>query len=278
MTLPLFAASEDPGYSFVNLLRQVGMPHQFEGLSNVTPAGMSPYTGTRVSDDAFHGTTCVAICYPGGVILAGDRRASSNYYISHHRINKVFSADSHSGVAIAGTLGVAVELVRLFQCQLAHYEKVEGAQISLEGKANQLGQMVKANVSDAMRGLGMVVPIFAGFDFATSAGRIFEYDITGGYCEGNEYASVGSGGIHADPVMKLGHCDVEKEQDAVELALRALLIASDSDPATAGPDTIRKIFPTVSIIDVQGYREVAENEIKDISTRLIQRFGKFELS
>src|SRR6516162_3632220 len=170
--LPVFPPQRDPGPSFADYLRQVA-PHQLPGATATTPqpAG-SP-------GDVPHGTTVIAIRFDGGVVMAGDRRATAGYTIASRRIEKVFPADDHSGVAIAGAAGPAVEMVKLFQVQLEHYEKVQGDELSLEGKANQLGQLVRANLPAAMQGLA-VVPLFAGFDVDRERGRVFAYDVTGG--------------------------------------------------------------------------------------------------
>ena len=150
-----------------------------------------------------HGTTVVAIRCAGGVVMAGDRRATAGYTIANRRIEKVFAADEYSGVAIAGAAGPAVEMVRLFQVQLQHYEKVEGEQLSLEGKANQLAQMVRANLPAAMQGF-VVVPLFAGFDHRREVGRVFSFDATGGKYEEADYQANGSGGVHARNWIKAG--------------------------------------------------------------------------
>src|SRR6478609_5791 len=157
--LPLFAPGVDPGASFVELLRQV------------SPAGTPPVVGVAGTPfDITHATTVVAIRSAEGVVMAGDRRATAGVAIANRRIEKVYAADEHSGVAIAGAAGPAVEMVRLFQVQLRHYEKVEGEQLSLEGKANQLAQMVRANLPAAMQGF-VVVPLFAGYDHRRRRGR-----------------------------------------------------------------------------------------------------------
>src|SRR5580765_4111542 len=182
--LPLFSPSIDPGPSFAELLRQVS-PHQLPSPGGST-AGL----------DIPHGTTVVAVRYADGVVMAGDRRATAGYSIASRRIDKVFAADDFSGVAIAGAAGPAVEMVRLFQVQLEHYEKIEGETLSLEGKANQLGQMVRGNLPAAMQGFA-VVPLFAGFDTARDRGRVFSYDVTGGRYEELDFQAQGSGSIHA---------------------------------------------------------------------------------
>src|SRR5690606_12001033 len=170
VNLPNFAPGDDPGPSFTALLHKSG----FE-----PPRLSGPVEGTL---PITHGTTVVAIRYADGAVMAGDRRATSGHLISHRTIEKVFPADRHSGVAIAGAAGPAVEMVKLFQLQLEHYEKVEGTPLSLEGKANQLAQMVRAHLPAAMQGMA-VVPLFAGYDRAREVGRLFEFDVTGGRYE-----------------------------------------------------------------------------------------------
>src|SRR5438132_12280154 len=190
MTLPWFAAGNDPGPSFSELLRATGtaVPVTGDGPTNL---------------NVTHGTTIVAIRYGDGVIMAGDRRATEGYSIAHRAIEKVFPADRHSGVSIAGAAGPAMDMVRLFQTELEHYEKVEGAVLSLEGKANKLGQMIRDNLPMAMQGLA-VVPIFAGFDLRRQKGRIFKYDLTGGRYEEDDFHANGSGGRDARTTIKLG--------------------------------------------------------------------------
>ena len=217
-----------------------------------------------------HGTTCVAVRYDSGVVLAGDRRATAGHLISNHRIEKVFPADRHSGVAIAGAAGPSAEMVRLFQLQLEHYEKVEGTPISLEGKANQLGQMVRANLPAAMQGL-VVVPIFAGFDLAADRGRLFEYDVTGGRYEERDHVATGSGSLHADTVVKLGFRPSMARSAATDLVLDALYVASDADSATGGPDPVRDVFPVVAVIDADGYQRLDDTELRRRSERLLRR-------
>ena len=247
--LPLFAPGVDPGASFVDLLRQV------------SPAANPPVvhpTGTPF--DITHATTVVAIRSADGVVMAGDRRATAGVAIANRRIEKVFAADEHSGVAIAGAAGPAVEMVRLFQVQLRHYEKVEGEQLSLEGKANQLATMVRANLPAAMQGF-VVVPLFAGYDHRRRRGRVFSYDATGGKYEEADYMSNGSGGVHAKNWIKAGWSEGMASDDAVALAIRSLFAAADEDAATGGPDLVRGIYPMVAIIDTDGFRLLDDDDV-----------------
>src|SRR6187200_436596 len=189
--MPFFDPALDPGSNFPELLRRVGFGEAH------------PAHAVNGSIDVPHATTCVALRYADGVVMAGDRRATSGNLISHRAMEKVMPADRHSGVAIAGAAGPAMEMVKLFQLQLEHYEKVEGSQLSLEGKANQLSMMVRGNLPAAMQGL-VVVPIFAGYDRLRNVGRLFAFDVTGGRYEERDFVATGSGMLHAGTVVKIG--------------------------------------------------------------------------
>ena len=255
MTIPLFPPGDDPGSSFSALLARTG--------GDTRPAATGPVTTA-------HGTTIVAVRYADGVVMAGDRRATEGYSIAHRAIEKVFPADRHSGVSIAGAAGPAVEMVRLFQTELEHYEKVEGISLSLEGKANKLSQMVRQNLPMAMEGLA-VVPIFAGFDLRRGSGRIFKYDLTGGRYEEDDFHATGSGGRDARTTIKLGFRDALDRAAAIELSIDALYEAADEDSATGGPDVVRGIYPTVATITADGFERVADSEVAERFGTLIQR-------
>jgi proteasome beta subunit len=256
--LPLFAPAVDPGPSFVELLRRVDP----QAASFVPGDGTAPFPVT-------HATTVVAIRSADGVVMAGDRRATAGVAIANRRIEKVFAADEHSWVAIAGAAGPAVEMVRLFQVQLRHYEKVEGEQLSLEGKANQLAQMVRANLPAAMQGF-VVVPLFAGYDHRRRRGRVFSYDATGGKYEEADYMANGSGGVHAKNWIKAGWTEGLAADEAIALAIRSLFAAADEDAATGGPDLVRGIYPMVAVIDVDGFRLLDDT---DVATRAQELLG-----
>jgi proteasome beta subunit len=247
VSLPFFAPQDDPGPSFAELLRRTGLEPPAPGT------GREPIQIT-------HGTTVVAVRYADGVVMAGDRRATSGNLISHRTMEKVFPADRYSGVAIAGAAGPAMEMVKLFQLQLEHYEKVEGTHLSLEGKANQLSQMVRSHLPAAMQGF-VVVPLFAGYDRRRAAGRLFQYDVTGGRYEEQDFASTGSGSLHAGTVVKLGYREGLDRTGAIDLVIRALFQAADEDSATGGPDLVRGIFPTIATITAEGFDRVDEDEV-----------------
>jgi proteasome beta subunit len=257
MTLPFFGQGQDPGPSFSALLRNSGL----------TP----PVPGSAVPPDrVVHATTIVAIVYDEGVLMAGDRRATEGYSIADRDIEKVFPADRHSGVSIAGAAGPAVEMVRLFQTELEHYEKVEGVALSLEGKANKLGHMVRDNMPMAMQGLA-VVPIYAGYDLRRRCGRIFKYDMTGGRYEEADFHATGSGGRDARTTIKLGYRKGLDRAATIELAVEALYQAADEDSATGGPDPVRGIYPTVATITSIGFARVPEEEVAERFQGLIAR-------
>ncbi|MFF8914596.1 proteasome subunit beta [Streptomyces sp. NPDC015032] len=220
--------------------------------------------------EAPHGTTIVAATFAGGVVLAGDRRATMGNMIAQRDIEKVFPADEYSAVGIAGTAGLAVEMVKLFQLELEHFEKVEGAQLSLEGKANRLSTMIRSNLAMAMQGLA-VVPLFAGFDVDREKGRIFSYDVTGGRSEEAGYAATGSGSIFARGSMKKLYREDLTEQEALTLVVQALYDAADDDSATGGPDVARRIYPIVTVITDEGFRKLAEAESSEIARSILER-------
>jgi proteasome beta subunit len=230
VTMPLFSTGDDPGSSFPELLRRVGL----------APTVLSGVSTDVMRDLAVpHATTCVALTYADGVVMAGDRRATSGNLISHRTMEKVVEADRHSGVAIAGAAGPAMEMIRLFQLQLEHYEKVEGSSLSLEGKANQLSMMVRGNLSAAMMGM-VVVPIFGGYDLRRRCGRLWDYDATGGRYEERDYVATGSG---------------------INLAARSIWEAADADSATGGPDALRGIYPVVAAIDAGGWTRLDDDDL-----------------
>jgi len=275
MSLPLFPSGSDPGPSFVELLRRTrvagtqvpsGAGPQVAGTEDRHPPGFGPTAIPGVA----HGTTVVALRYDNGVVVAGDRRATEGNMIAHRSIEKVFPADRHSAVAISGAAGSAIEMVRLFQTQLEHYEKVEGTCLSLEGKANQLGQMVSANLQMAMQGL-VVIPLFAGFDLRLKKGRIFTYDVTGGRFEETDFHATGSGGRDAKNTVKLSFRDRLGRDEAVEIAVAALYEAADEDTATGGPDPLRGIYPVVATVDAEGYRRLEDTEVAEYFLKVLER-------
>lgn len=249
--MPIFSTSDDPGSSFPELLRRVG-------LATAPLFGASTDLMRELSLP--HATTCVALTYADGVVMAGDRRATSGNLISHRTMEKVVEADRHSGVAIAGAAGAAMEMIRLFQLQLEHYEKVEGTALSLEGKANQLSMMVRNNLQAAMMGM-VVVPIFGGYDLRRECGRLWDYDATGGRYEERDSVATGSGSLHAGTVIKVGFRSDMSRDDAVNLAARALWEAADADSATGGPDALRGIYPVVATIDASGWTRLADDDL-----------------
>jgi proteasome beta subunit len=237
------------------------------------PAGLGadPLAGRYPLPAMTHGTTICAIRYAEGVVMAGDRRATAGNVIAHRSMEKIYPADRHSGVAIAGAAGAAMEMVRLFQLQLEHYEKLEGMALSFEGKANTLAQMVRQNLPAAIQMGMVVVPLFAGFDLRRKRGRIFTYDYTGGRYEETDYQAEGSGGRDARTTIKLGWRDGLSRDETIELAIQGLYEAAEEDSATGGPDPIRGIYPMVATITDDGFEEVGDTEVAARFTALIDR-------
>jgi proteasome beta subunit len=220
----------------------------------------APGTGRDVQHGMLpHGTTIVAIDFDGGVMMAGDRRSTAGSMIAQRDIEKVFRSDDYSCVGIAGVAGIGLELVRLFQLELEHYEKLEGRSLSLEGKANRLSAFVRGNLGAAMQGL-VVVPLFAGYDEETGKGRIFSYDVAGGRYEEHDFHSIGSGSVFARGSLKKLYAEGMPADDAISACMQALYDAADDDSATGGPDVTRRIYPVVATITADGFRRLSEEE------------------
>lgn len=215
-----------------------------------------------------HATTIVALATSDGVVMAGDRRATMGNIIAQRDIEKVFPADEHSVVGIAGAAGVAVELVRLFQVELEHYEKIEGLPLSLDGKANRLATLLRGNLGMAMQGLA-VVPLFAGYDLDRDRGRIFSYDVTGGRYEERDHHAVGSGSVFARGSLKKLYRSGMSGEDGVMAAVEALYDAADDDSATGGPDLTRRIFPVIAVAEADGVRMLADEEVGAVVERVV---------
>ncbi len=234
---------------------------------DLLPGRRTPPGGT-VGNEVPHGTTIVAATFPGGVVMAGDRRATMGNVIAQRDIEKVYPADEYSCVGIAGSAGLAVEMVRLFQTELEHYEKIEGTTLSMDGKANRLATLVRGSLPMAMQGLA-AVPLFAGFDLRAGGGRIFSYDVTGGRDEETAFHSVGSGSLFARGSLKKLYRDDLDAEGCVTAVVQALYDAADDDSATGGPDVTRRIFPVVGVITGDGYQRLPEADVAEIADRVI---------
>ena len=234
--------------------------------------GRRPLPPGLSADIAPHGTTIVAIATAEGVVMAGDRRATMGNLIASRDIEKVHPADAYSLIGIAGTAGIGIELMRLFQVELEHYEKIEGTMLSLDGKANRLAAMVRGNLGAAMQGLA-VVPLFAGFDLApadpSKIGRIFSFDVAGGLYEETGYDAIGSGSLFAKSALKKRYRPGVSTADAVRLAVEALYDAADDDTATGGPDLTRKIYPVVMTATADSTHRLTEAEINTVAEAVV---------
>lgn len=234
-------------------------------------AGGAPVGGA--ADSVPHGTTIVAVAYPGGVVLAGDRRATAGNLIATRDIQKVFITDDYSAVGIAGTAGIAVEMVRLFTVELEHYEKIERVPLTLDGKVSRLAAMVRGNLGAALQGLA-AIPLLVGYDADASdqkaRGRIFSFDVAGDrHEEFGGYTAIGSGSVFAKSSCKKLYRGDLTADEALSVAVEALYDAADDDSATAGPDTVRKIFPTAVTVGPDGAEEVAQERIAAAAAEII---------
>jgi proteasome beta subunit len=261
------AAFPAAGNTSLTHLLQGGGPPQVPGGRGAAAAG-------GVGELTPHGTTIVAIACADGVVMAGDRRATMGNLVASRDIEKVHPADAYSCIGIAGTAGVGLELMRLFQVELEHYEKIEGTVLSLDGKANRLATMVRNNLGAAMQGLA-VIPLFAGYDLDATdparVGRLFSFDVAGGVYEEQDYCAIGSGSLFAKSALKKTYRRDVTVAEAATLAVEALYDAADDDTATGGPDLIRKIFPVVMSATAQGTHRLSDEETAAIASEVIAR-------
>jgi proteasome beta subunit len=256
--------------SFADFLA-TATPELLPGARTSGPAALpaaGPGAGGQHGADLPHGTTIVAADFSGGVIMAGDRRATAGSMIAQRDIEKVFRSDDFSCVGIAGVAGAGLELVRLFQLELEHYEKLEGRTLSLEGKANRLAAFVRGNIGGAMQGL-VVVPLFAGYDEETGRGRIFSYDVAGGRYEEHRFHSIGSGSMFARGSLKKLYTDGMAESEVIAVCMQALYDAADDDSATGGPDLTRRIFPLVAVVTEDGFRRLTDDEAGEYAEAVV---------
>ena len=216
------------------------------------------------------GTTVLAAVYDEGVVIAGDRQATDGFQVGERRIQKVYEIDASSAIAIAGVAGLAIEMAKLFQVQVEFYEKIEGATLSLEGKANYLSNWLRSNLNMALQGL-VVVPIFAGYDSKQARGRIFKYDAIGGRYDENQYYAIGSGGKDARSTLKKLYRSGMSRDEILKVVSEALWDAADEDLGTGGPDLMRQIFPTIKVINQMGVSDLPDSEVKLLYTKLIER-------
>jgi len=263
MILPFSA--DDPGASFHQLLR---LRHP-EWLAPL-PTPVDSARAIDLSQRVPHATTVLALRYADGVVIAGDRRATEGHNIAERDMQKVHATDRWSAIAFAGAAGPCMEFSKLFRVELEHYEKLEGLELSMDGKANKLAHMIRGNLPMAMQGL-VVVPILAGYDQDRRTGRIFKYDIAGGQYEESEFCSVGSGGKDAKGTLRKAFRPDLAQNVAVATAVEALYDAADNDAGTGGPDLVRGIFPIVKTITSAGVQDIDEATIKAIVTRIIQK-------
>jgi proteasome beta subunit len=253
--------------SFTDYLRREApelLPASMGGADAITPSSALP-----------HGTTIVALKYPGGVLIAGDRRSTQGNMIAGRDVQKVYITDDYTATGIAGTAAIAVEFARLYAVELEHYEKLEGVPLTFAGKVNRLAIMVRGNLAAAMQGL-VALPLLVGFDIddpdSEKAGRIVSFDAAGGWnLEEEGYQSVGSGSLFAKSSVKKLYSQVTDADSALSVAIEALYDAADDDSATGGPDLVRGIFPTAVTIGADGALNVSEQRIAELARDVIRK-------
>src|SRR5205823_6614204 len=161
-----FGASSD----FPSLLRLQGL------LAPAAQIGPMNARGEIVPTES---TTILAFKFSDGVLVAGDRRATSGNTVVYDRADKVLEIDQRSIMAIAGVPATAWEMARVLEHSFQFFRRTQLQEMSVDGKVRALSKLLRDNFGFALQGVGVVVPIFATFDSAAGIPRVYFYDPMG---------------------------------------------------------------------------------------------------
>ena len=182
--------------------------------------------------------------------------------IAQRDIEKVFPADEYSCVGITGTAGLAVEVVRLFQTELEHYEKIEGMTLSMDGKANRFAALIRPT-RYRHAGAWPSCPSSRASTTSTRRARIFILRRDRQPLRGDRVPLGRPGALFARGSLKKLYREDLDAQGCVTAAMQALYDAADDDSATGGPDMARRIFPVVGVISEEGYTRLPDTRGRD---------------
>jgi len=261
-----------PDNDFPALLRRKGL---LSSGSNAA-GSLQVLTGKAPSWIPTEATTILAFKFAGGVLVAGDRRATAGNTVVYDRADKVLEIDRHSIMAIAGVPATAWEMARVLEHSFQYFRRTQLQEMSVDGKVRALSKLLRDNFGFAIQGIGMVVPIFATYDLrAEPAARLYFYDAMGAQFEVADYAATGSGSPAVRGILHYENCWGKKqllhlrEDEAVTVALRALDTAAESDTATGGVDRAEKIFPLIKIVSREGITTFPEQRIRTLFKRSV---------
>src|SRR5882672_5145922 len=252
------AGSDD----FVGLLRRVG---------HMSPIGPTGPTMPRPDIPLTQATTILAFKFQGGVLVAGDRRATAGNTVVYDRADKVLEIDRHSIMAIAGVPATAWEMARVLEHSFQYFRRTQLQEMSVDGKVRALSKLLRDNFGFVMQGVGVVVPIFATYDGNSKPeARLYFYDAMGAQFEVTDYAATGSGSPAVRGILYYENNWGDKklhelnEEEAVAIALRALDTAAEADTSTGGVDRGGKIFPLIKIVSREGITTLPEEKIAGV--------------
>jgi len=259
-------ASED----FPSLLRRRGLLSPVAAQNNI--AG-TPINLNCVQTQA---TTILAFKFQGGVLVAGDRRATAGNTVLYDRADKVLEIDRHSIMAIAGVPATAWEMARVLEHSFQYFRRTQLQEMSVDGKVRALSKLLRDNFGFVLQGVGIVVPIFATYDSREDpSARLYFYDAMGAQFEVTDYAATGSGSPAVRGILYYENSWGKKplakldEDEAVTVALRALDTAAESDTATGGVDRNAKIFPVIKVVSRDGITTLPEKRIAALFKRSV---------
>ena len=230
-----------------------------------------PISGRHLEFKETIATTILGFKFAGGVLVAGDRRATAGNVVMYDRADKVLEIDRHSVMAIAGSPATASEMARILEHSFQYYRRSQLQEMSVEGKVRALSKLLRDNLGMVMQGVGVVVPLFATYEKRSSEpAKLFFYDAMGAQFEATDFASSGSGASAVRSVLYYENSwgsqrlRERSRQEAILLALKALDTAAEADTATGGVDRHGKIFPIVKIVAETGIETVADDKLSDL--------------
>ncbi|MBX3118385.1 MAG: hypothetical protein KF784_04915 [Fimbriimonadaceae bacterium] len=220
-----------------------------------------------------HGTTVLALRHKDGVLMLADRRATAGNLVMFDHAEKIIALDDSTILAISGSFARSVEVSRFLKHSFKYYRRTVLSEMSLDGKLMEISRALAGNLSAAMEGVGVFLPIVAAYDAKTGGFSMHFFDVAGARFQNAQYACAGSGSERIRGVFEfLGRTKKPWEtrplDDVLADGLLMLDIAADLDSATGG---FSKILPAAFSLTVDGIRPVDEKQLQKASATVLNR-------
>ncbi|MFA5332515.1 MAG: archaeal proteasome endopeptidase complex subunit beta [Methanoregula sp.] len=175
------------------------------------------------SQESMTGTTTVGLIFAGGVILATEKRATMGYMIASKRAKKVYRIADRIGMTIAGGVGDAQQLARIITVECNLYQIRRSRAISVGAASTLLSNYLNQN-----RYFPYYVQLLVG-GVDEHGPSVYSVDAMGGATKEEDIVSTGSGSPMAYGVLEDRYRPGMSEDEAIELAVRALRSAMKRD-------------------------------------------------